>query len=311
MKTIARPLRVRSSLEEYFQGLKRRRAAAFMPYVTAGYPSRHAMHGILGMLAANGADCVELGLPFSDPIADGVTIQDASQRALDQGATFDQVMRQAEYAARLGLRVVLMSYANLLIQERLPTLRHRRDRLGAAQTALHATARRLSGAGVQGLIVPDLPLEEAAAWAPICAGAGIALTLFAAPTTPLKRLAMVGRLSHAFIYYVSLTGVTGERAALPRGLATRLRTVQRVVRMPVCVGFGVSTPVQAALVAKWAQGVIVGSALVRRLAGWGQGTGTRREIGRWVRSVAAAVHGRGKIELETGSAGSGGGHRCV
>lgn len=290
MKTIARSVRARLSLEEYFQGLKRRRAAAFMPYVTSGYPSRHAMHGILGMLAANGADCVELGLPFSDPIADGVTIQHASQRALDQGATFDQVMRQAEYAARLGLRVVLMSYANPLVQGGPPAWRNRLARHGAVELALHATVRKLSGAGIQGLIVPDLPLEEAAIWGSICAGAGVALTLFAAPTTPLKRLAMVDRLSHAFIYYVSLTGVTGERAALPRGLAIRLRTVRRVVRTPVCVGFGVSTPAQAALVAKWAQGVIVGSALVRRLAGWGQGAGKRREIGRWVRSVAAAVH---------------------
>lgn len=244
-----------------------------MPYVTVGYPSLGATGGILSMLAANGVDCLELGVPFSDPIADGVTIQHASQQALDRGVTLDDVLKQAERAARLGLRVILMSYANPLLQAGLPAL-----------------ARHLSSAGAQGVIVPDLPLGEAQQWNAMFDHAGIALILFATPTTPPARLRIVDRLSRAFIYYVSLTGVTGERAALPPGLAARLQAVRRVVKTPVCVGFGVSTPRQAALVAKRAEGVIVGSALVRRIAAWGEGAAKRREIGRWVRSMTAAVH---------------------
>ena len=247
--------------------------AAFMPFITAGFPSRSAMPGILSMLKDGGADCLELGVPFSDPIADGATIQRTSSAALAGGMTLARALRIASVAARMGHRVVVMSYANPLMR-----------------AGLRELPRTLASAGVGGLLVPDLPLEEAGEWRERLRGAGVALALFAAPTTPVKRLRRINALTGAFVYYVSLTGVTGERTALPKGLAARLREVRRAVSSPVCVGFGISNPEQARMVARAADGVIVASALVRRLEGWARGAAQRRAIARWVESMARGVH---------------------
>ncbi|MEK7767283.1 MAG: tryptophan synthase subunit alpha, partial [bacterium] len=197
-------------LESWFARRRTARLRAFMPYVTAGYPSFGAMPGILDMLRDAGADCLELGVPFSDPVADGVTIQASSQAALEGGATPERCLRVAERAARLGHRVVLMSYANPLLRG-----------------GLRASARRIVAAGVAGIIVPDLPLEEARGWSEAFAHAGVAQVLMAAPTTPGARLRAIDRATRGFLYYVSLTGVTGERRRLPAGLAVRLRALRR------------------------------------------------------------------------------------
>lgn len=259
-------------LAQYFESMKKARKAAFMPYVTAGYPSLGAMRGILRMLRECGADCVEMGVPFSDPIADGATIQEASQKALERGVTLHDCLALSEYAAGLGLRVVLMSYLNPLIQDGVGRL-----------------ASKLRRYGVQGLIIPDLPLEDAENWRDEMSAQGVALALFAAPTTPDARLAEVGARSRGFVYYVSLTGVTGERRNLAGGLSGRVKKVGRLTGMPVCVGFGVSNPAQARKVARAASGVIVGSALVRRLAEWGRSPAKRAQIARWTREMARAV----------------------
>jgi tryptophan synthase alpha chain len=243
-----------------------------MPFVTAGFPSSGAMPGILSMLKDGGADCLELGVPFSDPIADGATIQRASAAALEGGMTMRGSLATAEAAARIGHRVVLMSYANPLMQ-----------------TGRAALGRSLASAGVAGLLVPDLPLEEAGEWREALRASGVALALFAAPTTPPARLRMIDATTDAFIYYVSLAGVTGERRSLAPGLAGRLGSVRRSVASPVCVGFGVSSPSQAGAVSRSADGVIIGSALVRRLAEWGHKTSERRATARWIASVARAV----------------------
>jgi tryptophan synthase alpha chain len=265
MKTMA--------LEAFFAERAAARMPAFMPYVTAGYPSASAIPGIMRMLGDAGADCVEVGVPFSDPVADGVTIQHASAAALARGTGLEGALAAAGYAARAGLRPVLMSYANPLWQAGLGRL-----------------AVRAADAGVEGVIVPDLPLDAAEAWSEAFARAGVALVLFAAPTTPPARLRLAGRLTRGFLYYVSLAGVTGERRSLAPGLLARLRAVKSAARVPVCAGFGVAHPSQAALVARAADGVIVGSALVRRLGAWGTGPAKRREIGRWARSMACSVH---------------------
>jgi len=244
-----------------------------MPFLTAGFPSSGAMPGILSMLKDCGADCLELGVPFSDPIADGATIQRASAAALEGGMTLARSLAMAARAARMGHRVVVMSYANPLMQ-----------------AGLRELPRTLASAGVAGLLVPDLPLEEAGEWRDRLRAAGVSLALFAAPTTPLARLRRIDALTGAFIYYVSLTGVTGERTALPRNLAARLAEVRRTVARPVCVGFGVSSPAQARMVGRAADGVIVGSALVRRLEEWGRGTAERRAIARWLGSMARGAH---------------------
>jgi tryptophan synthase alpha chain len=254
--------------------LRERGKAAFMPYVTAGYPSPRSMPGIFSMLRDSGADCLELGVPFSDPVADGPVIQESTRRALASGVTPDSALRMAEAASRTGLRVLLMGYSNPFLH-----------------AGLERVADRASSAGVSGLIIPDLPLEEAGQWASILGAHGLALPLFAAPTTPPARLMLIARRATGFIYYVSVTGVTGERGRLSPELGGRLRWLKRTVGKPVCVGFGVSTAPQAASVASLASGVIVGSALVRRLAEWTAGPGKRRKIAHWVSSMARAVHG--------------------
>jgi tryptophan synthase alpha chain len=261
------------SLSVYMRALDAERKAVFMPYVTAGYPSLGRMRDILSMLRDGGAGCVELGVPFSDPIADGATIQAASQQALAKGMTLNRCLDLAGYAARIGHRVVLMSYMNPLLQSGMRSLN-----------------RRLSGAGVQGLIVPDLPLEAAEDLSSKMASCDVALALFAAPTTPSPRLRTIGRMSRGFVYYVSLTGVTGERARLASGLRERVALVRKFTGKPICVGFGVSSVAQAAQVARFATGVIVGSGLVRRLAEWNQNAAKRREIARWTRAMAQAVN---------------------
>ncbi len=252
---------------------KRRGGAAFMPYLTAGYPSRKAMVPLFRMLRAAGADVLELGVPFSDPVADGPVIQQSSHMALQRGMTVDKALELAGKAVQTGLAVVLMGYAN-------PFANYGIERLAA----------RLRRAGVAGLLVPDLPLEESAEWKRVLARQGIALPLFAAPTTPRARLARIGSASTGFIYYVSVKGVTGERARLPAGLAERLVWLGRMSSCPVCVGFGVSSPGQARKLARVAGGVIVGSALVKRVGNWEVSSVMRRKVAHWVASMARASH---------------------
>ncbi len=252
--------------------MKEQGTCAFMPFITCGYPSKAGMRGVLGMLKDAGADCLELGVPFSDPMADGVTIQQSSQAALEAGTTPEDCLRIAETAVRMGHEVALMSYANPIMRRGLRTM-----------------SRLIASAGVTGLIVPDLPLEEAAEWGSVMEAEGIDLAMFAAPTTSEARLREAGRLCRAFLYYVARTGVTGERSRLAAGLTGRLRRVREIVSAPVCVGFGVSTPAQARLLSRLADGVIVGSALVRRLKDWRGSARQRRQIGAWVRAMARAT----------------------
>lgn len=262
-------------LRSWLSGLRAAGRCAFLPYVTVGHPSVAAMPGILAMLRASGADGIELGVPFSDPIADGPVIQRSSFEALQGGATFRDALQCAERAAGLGLKVTVMSYLNPILQ-----------------AGMRASLRRAAAAGVGGLIIPDLPVEEAGAWGEACERERIALALFAAPTTSVGRLRMIDREARGFIYYISVLGVTGERTVLPASLAGRLRLLRRQVQAPIVVGFGIGKPAQAAAVARLADGVIVGSAMVRRLAEWNAGPAKRREIARWTRSMAAAVHGK-------------------
>jgi len=261
----------RTALESFLLRKGAGRGAVFMPYVTAGYPSPGAMPGIFGMLADSGSDCIELGVPFSDPVADGPIIQASTLAALGAGVTPDSCFRMAEQAARKGLRVILMGYANPWMA-----------------MGLKNAARRMSDAGVHGVIVPDLPVEEAGPWQSVFSRRGLGFPLFAAPTTPVPRLRMIDRASSGFIYYVSVTGVTGERRSFQGGLGGRLSWMRANLESPVCVGFGVSTPAQVSSLAPLVSGVIVGSALVRRLSEWTQSAQNRLKIARWTRSMARA-----------------------
>jgi tryptophan synthase alpha chain len=220
--------------------------AALMPYLMGGFPDLEASVAIGEACADAGADLVELGVPFSDPLADGPVIHAADTRALAAGATLHGVLGVASRLAE-RLPVVLMCYANPLFAR------------GAERFA-----HELAAAGASGLIVPDLPLEEAGAVRAACDAAGIALVPLIAPTTPDDRLAAIAGGARGFIYTVSVTGTTGERSGIDPSLASLLARAKAVSPVPVAVGFGISTPDQAAAAADaGAEGVIVGSWLVR------------------------------------------------
>jgi tryptophan synthase alpha chain len=220
--------------------------AALMPYLMGGFPDMATSLAIGEAYADGGADLVELGVPFSDPLADGPVIHAAGVEALRAGATVEQIL---ELGAALAPRlpVVLMCYANIV---------HARG--------FEAFAAALRGHRISGLIVPDLPLEEAPELRDACDAEGIALVPLVAPTTPDERLARIGAQARGFLYTVSVTGTTGERGALDGGLAAILERAVAATDVPVAVGFGIGTPEQAATAADaGAAGVIVGSRLVR------------------------------------------------
>jgi tryptophan synthase alpha chain len=220
--------------------------AALMPYLMGGFPDLDSSADIGAACAEGGADLVELGVPFSDPLADGPVIHAAGTRALAAGATLHGVLGVAERIAE-RLPVVLMCYANLVF----------------ARGAERFT-RELADAGGSGLIVPDLPLEEAAAVRDACDAAGLALVPLVAPTTPDDRMAEIAAGARGFLYTVSVTGTTGERAAVDGSLASLLARAKQHCPVPVAVGFGISTAEHAAQAADaGADGVIVGSWLVR------------------------------------------------
>lgn len=216
-----------------------------VPYVTGGFPGwERAVEAV----CAAGADAVELGIPFSDPVIDGPTIQAASEQALAAGANPDAVVSAAGKLDTGGVPLVVMTYYN--------TIHH---------AGHERFADTLRVAGVAGAIVPDLPLEEVGEWAAAADDAGIATILLAAPTGSDERLARICDRSRGFVYGVGLLGVTGERSELARSALDIAARLKAITDKPVLVGLGVSTPEQAAEVAAIADGVIVGSALVRRL----------------------------------------------
>jgi tryptophan synthase alpha chain len=216
-----------------------------VPYVTGGLGPEWC--DVVAAIAAAGADAIEVGIPFSDPVMDGPTIQEASKRALDQGTTPASVVAAlAEVDA--GVPLVVMTYYNIVFRAG-----HRRF------------ARSLVEHGVSGAIVPDLPLDEFADWGRAADDAGVETILLAAPTTPDDRLAQICARSRGWVYGVGLMGVTGERASLAASAATMAKRLKAVTDLPVLIGVGVSTPEQAVEVSTEADGVIVGSALVRRL----------------------------------------------
>lgn len=224
---------------------------ALVTYAMAGYPDRAASLAALHVLADSGADLIELGVPYTDPLADGPVIRDAAAAArAAAGGTFglaetielaDEFLRERADAPPLAL----MTYLNPLMRMGLPKV-----------------AEALRDAGIGGVIIPDLPPDMAPMW--LAASAGLDTVFLAAPTSTPERMAKVGALSRGFVYCVSTKGVTGERSELPAELGELVARVRADTRLPVAVGFGVSTPQQAAAVSRLADGVVVGSALVKR-----------------------------------------------
>jgi tryptophan synthase alpha chain len=258
----------RAGVARAFAAARARGRAAFVPYVTAGHPSPAETLDVLRMLAAEGADVIELGIPFSDPLADGPTVQKSSFAAIEQGADLPWTLSVlAEFRRESDTPVVLFTYLN-------PVLHHGLERF------LSDAAE----AGADAVLLVDLPVGADAEIERAVDESALDLIRLIAPTTTPERVKEIARAARGFIYYVSRTGVTGAQQDLSAGLAREVAEVRAVTDVPVAVGFGISTPEQAAAVARIADGVVVGSALVDAL-----GRGGVDAARAYVRSLRAAI----------------------
>jgi len=241
-----------TSVSERFRACRQQGKCALIPFVTAGDPDLATTAAALKVLDQNGADLIELGVPYSDPLADGPVIQAAATRALQQGVTLDAVLALVkDVAPELSAPIILFTYYNPILNR-----------------GIERFLQDIAAAGVKGLVVPDLPLEEVEPLMVAASRESIELTLLVAPTSPPERIRAIAHQSQGFVYLVSVTGVTGVRSQIQDRVQDLLQDLQRTTEKPVAVGFGVSQPAQAAQLKAWgAQGVVVGSAFVKRLAG--------------------------------------------
>ncbi|HVE12717.1 MAG TPA: tryptophan synthase subunit alpha [Elusimicrobiota bacterium] len=258
------------TLRAVMDARRARGRAAFIPYLTAGDTSLAATGRICGALRRVGADIVELGVPFSDPIADGPVNQRAAERALRSGTTLAGILDFAAAGGGAGIPAVLFTYLNPILA-----------------MGLEAFARRAKLSGIAGVLAVDLPPEEAGEYRRALTKAGLETIFLASPTTSAERLRAVGAASTGFVYCVSRLGVTGARASMASGLEAEVARVRRAVRRPVAVGFGISTPAQAGAVGRFADGVVVGSAIVRLIEEAPSKAPARVE--RFARSMVAAM----------------------
>jgi len=236
-------------IEKVFDNLRRQGKKAFIPYIMAGDPDLEKTREIVLLFERIGADIVELGIPFTDPLADGPTIQRASERGLAKGVTLTRVLDfTKELRKDTDIPVVFMTYYN-------PLFKYGEERF----------VRDAVLSGVDGLIVPDLPPEEAGELIRFSRKAGLATIFLLAPTSTEDRIKKVAKASKGFIYYVSITGITGSRLNIDESLFNSIKRIKEMTDKPLCVGFGVSNPEEASRMAAIADGVIVGSAIVRRL----------------------------------------------
>lgn len=237
-------------IETCFESLRGSGKRALIPFITAGDPDLATTEELVLAIAEAGADLIEIGVPFSDPIGDGPAIQRAGERALASGTSLSRVLELVgRLRSRIDLPVVLMGYANVLLT------------MGAER---FATAAR--DVGVDGVITVDLPPEEGRELFDSLIKVKVDPVLLASPTTEPDRLVKLTEETRGFLYYVSLTGVTGARAQVAGGVESAVAAIRSISKVPVCVGFGVSTPEQVAEIGGYADGVVVGSALVNRIA---------------------------------------------
>ncbi|NEQ55732.1 MAG: tryptophan synthase subunit alpha [Leptolyngbya sp. SIO3F4] len=239
------------SVSSQFQTLRDRKNCALIPFITAGDPDLETTAAALRALDRAGADLIELGVPYSDPLADGPVIQAAATRALERGVTLDAVLNLvAEISPELSAPIVLFTYYNPILNR-----------------GIEQFLQDIYQAGARGLVVPDLPLEEMEVLLEPAEKTGIEVTLLVAPTTPKERIIEIAKRCQGFIYLVSVTGVTGMRSEIGNRVKDLLQELHSVTDKPIGVGFGVSSPEQATQLKAWgADGVIVGSAFVKRLA---------------------------------------------
>lgn len=268
-------------IDALFARLRREGKRALMPFVTAGDPDLETTAALIPEMVTRGADMVELGIPYSDPIADGPVIAESYHRALTRGVRLDAIfetvksLRTARGAGSVGEAplVTMVSYSII-------------HRSGAS-----AYLEKASASGVDGLIVPDLPVEESGSLLRESTARGLKLIQLVTPTTPRPRALEIARTTTGFLYYVSVAGITGERKALPPELADNVAWLRSQTELPICIGFGISSPGHVRELAPVADGLIVGSAIVRRLAKAGDRTREElvREIGTFVSELATGL----------------------
>ncbi|MFH1288273.1 MAG: tryptophan synthase subunit alpha [bacterium] len=262
-------------IEQRFNTLKSNNQKAFIAYIMAGDPDLHATEELIFELERQGVDLIELGVPFSDPLADGPTIQAAGQRALAGGTTLPKILELvSRIRNQVGIPIILMSYFNPIYH------------YGAVDFFHDAKIK-----GVDGLIIPDLALEESEEAANLAKRNGIDLIFLIAPTSSLERIKKISSVSEGFIYYVSLTGVTGARENLADEVGKCVDKIKKFTGKPVCVGFGVSTPEQVKNILKFSDGVIVGSAIVRLIAREQGEDGMVRNVGKFVKALTDSAKG--------------------
>ncbi len=236
-------------IESTFKRLKRQNHKALITYITAGDPDLSITEKLIYNFSRIGVDIIELGIPFSDPIADGPTIQAASTRALKHHTNIIQVINLVRKIRKnVNTPIIFMTYYNIF------------NNLG-----FEKFAKLAKEAGVDGVIIPDLPCDEGDTIIKPFRKAGIDIVFLAAPTSSNQRIKLIGLKSKGFVYYVSIAGVTGQRINLPEELKTRVNNIKKITKKPVCVGFGVSTPKQVKEISSFADGVIIGSAIVKAI----------------------------------------------
>ena len=260
---------------ETFAALRERGGVAFMPFVTAGDPDFDATRALILELEKGGADLIELGIPFSDPIADGPTIQASFTRALAAGARVGDAFAMLR-ALREESSIPVLTMVSYSI---------------VARVGAEVFMQQAAEAGADGAIIPDLPVEEAWEVIDVARALDLCTVFLAAPTTTPERREQVAQASTGFIYYISVAGTTGVRDHLPENLPQHVEELRGITDTPIAVGFGVSTPEQAAAVARIADGVIVGSAIVRRIAEHAEGERSvlLEHVGRFAATLADAV----------------------
>jgi tryptophan synthase alpha chain len=264
-------------IDQKFETLRTTGQCGFIAYITAGDPDLKSTPALVTALEQSGVDIVELGVPFSDPLADGATIQAASSRALDAGATLAGVLDAVrEIRLQSEIPIVLFTYLN-------PVYVYGFDRF-------HADA---AAAGADGLLILDLPPDEAARNVELMKSHGLLSIRLIAPTTPPARMELIAKSAEGFIYYVSREGVTGEQTSLSSDIAAQVAEIKKHTTLPVAVGFGISTPDQAAEVAKESDAVVVGSAIVRRIGEYGKSAELVQKVIEFVSPIAAAVKKNG------------------
>jgi tryptophan synthase alpha chain len=262
-----------SRIADIFEKCRAENRTAIMPFLTAGFPSANTFLQLLNTLIRSGADMIEIGIPFSDPLADGRSIQYSSQVALANGTSMEKtICKLSDMRGNHRTPLILMSYYN-------PIKAYGASRL----------ARRAHDAGIEGMIIPDIIPEEGGGMETICSKQDIDLIYLLAPTSKGGRRAQIIKRSRGFVYLVSVTGVTGARRRLPRGLNSWIRQVKKQSSLPVCVGFGISNIAQAQEISKVADGIIIGSAIVEIIR---QAKNTRTmigEVGRFISQLRERI----------------------